>query len=98
MILRDSQNSDSDEAVLIINPNRNLTWQQSKRLFLFFAFCCSAVAVYFYSIGAWLVLPFVGLEILLIGLAIYCQSCCAHHQQIIKIESDRVRVIDNGQN
>ncbi|MCG7946317.1 MAG: DUF2244 domain-containing protein [Candidatus Thiodiazotropha taylori] len=96
MILRDSQNSDSDEAVLIINPNRNLTWQQSKWLFFFFAFCCSAVAAYFYSIGAWLVLPFAGLEILLIGIAIYCQSCCAHSKQIIRIDSKHVRVINSG--
>jgi uncharacterized membrane protein len=96
MILRDSQNSDSDEAVLIINPNRNLTWQQSKWLFLLFAFCCSAVAAYFYSLGAWLVLPLTGLEILVIGIAIYYQSCWAHSQQVIRIGSNQIRVINHG--
>ncbi|MCU7815493.1 MAG: DUF2244 domain-containing protein [Candidatus Thiodiazotropha sp. (ex Lucinoma kastoroae)] len=60
MVLRANQNSDADEAVLIIQPNRNLTWNQSKWLFLFFAFSIGLVGIYFYSLGAWLVLRWVG--------------------------------------
>lgn len=92
MILTETQNSDSDEAVIIIIPNRNLSWRQSKWLFLFFAFFCALVAVCFWSIGAWLVAPFAGLEILLIGIAIYCQSCFAHSRQTISIDNNHLRV------
>ena len=98
MILRDTQNSDSDEAVLIITANRNMTWRQSKWLFLILALSTSVVAIYFYSLGAWLVLPFAGLEILVIGIAIYCQSCCAHTRQIIRIDNTHVTVRDNRSN
>ncbi|MCM8857055.1 MAG: DUF2244 domain-containing protein [Candidatus Thiodiazotropha sp.] len=95
MVLRANQNSDADEAVLIIQPNRNLTWNQSKWLFLFFAFSIGLVGSYFYSLGAWLVLPFAGLEIVIVGIAIYCQSCCAHSQQVISIDGTHVRIRDN---
>ncbi|MEW8395706.1 MAG: DUF2244 domain-containing protein, partial [Candidatus Thiodiazotropha sp.] len=76
MVLRAPQTSDSDEAVLVVQPNRNLTWNQSKWLFLLLAFCISLVGLYFLSLGAWLVIPFPGLQTLIVGVAVYCQSCC----------------------
>ncbi|MES9861037.1 MAG: DUF2244 domain-containing protein [Candidatus Thiodiazotropha sp. LLP2] len=97
MILTDTQKRDSDESILILTPNKNLTWSQSKWLFLLLATPCLFVALYFYSIGAWLVLPFAGLEILVIGIGIYCQSCCAHTRQTIRIDCNQVRVSNNRQ-
>ncbi|MET0071733.1 MAG: DUF2244 domain-containing protein [Candidatus Thiodiazotropha sp.] len=95
MVLRAPQTSDSDEAVLVVQPNRNLTWNQSKWLFLVLASCISLVGLYFLSLGAWLVIPFTGLEILIVGIAIYCQSCCAHTREFIHIDATHVRVSDN---
>jgi uncharacterized membrane protein len=95
MVFRAPQNSGSDEAVLVVHPNRSLSWNQSKWLFLFLAFCISLVGLYFLSLGAWLVLPFTGLEILIAGVAIYCQSCCAHRKEVIHIDATHVRVSDN---
>ncbi|MBT3012020.1 MAG: DUF2244 domain-containing protein [Candidatus Thiodiazotropha sp. (ex Lucina pensylvanica)] len=74
MVFRAPQNSNSDEAVLVVQPNRSLTWNQSKWLFLLLALCIGLVGLYFFSLGAWLVLPFTGLEICIIGIAIYCHS------------------------
>ncbi|MES9945950.1 DUF2244 domain-containing protein [Candidatus Thiodiazotropha sp. CDECU1] len=95
MVFRAPRTSNDDEAVLVVQPNRNLTWSQSKWLFLFFAACIGLVSLYFLSLGAWLVLPFTGLEIIIVGIAIYCQSCCAHTQEIIHIDATHVRVSDN---
>jgi uncharacterized membrane protein len=95
MVLRADQAFDSDESVLVIQPNRNLTWNQSKWLFLFLSACIGLVSLYFISLGAWLVLPFTGLEILIVGIAIYCQSCCAHRLEIIHIDATHVRISDN---
>ncbi len=44
---------------------------------------------------AWLVLPFAGLELLVIGAGLYYQSCHAHQQQIIRIDADSIS-ISNG--
>jgi uncharacterized membrane protein len=95
MVLRAAQDFDSDASVVVIQPNRNLSWKQSKCLFLFLAGCIGLVSLYFISLGAWLVLPFTGLEILLVGIAIYCQSCRAHAQETIRIDTTHVRISDS---
>lgn len=89
------ENSIIEDAVFVVQPNKNLNWNQSKWLFLFLASCIGLVALYFLSLGAWLILPFAGLEILIVGAAIYCQSCCAHSKEIIHIDATHVRVSDN---
>ncbi len=86
--------SSSTHTVLILEPNRNLSWPQSRWLILFFGACIALVSGYFASLGAWLVLPFAGLEILVIGSAIYLQSCCAHRRQTIHIDRQRIVVRD----
>ncbi|MET0108226.1 MAG: DUF2244 domain-containing protein [Candidatus Thiodiazotropha sp.] len=95
MVFRAPQNSNGDEAVLVVQPNRSLTWNQSKWLFLLLALCIGLVGLYFLSLGAWLVLPFTGLEICIVGIAIYCHSFCAHSQEIIHIDDTYVRISDN---
>ncbi|MGD8588839.1 MAG: DUF2244 domain-containing protein [Chromatiales bacterium] len=82
------------DAVLVIQPNRNLSWKTTKRVFLFIASCLLIVACYFYSLGAWLVTPFVGLELLIIGLGLYLQCLNAHRQQIIQIDEETISLSD----
>jgi uncharacterized membrane protein len=86
--------SRSTHTVFIIEPNRSLSWQQSKWLFFFLAGCVALVSLYFASLGAWLVLPFTGLEILLIGSAIYAQSCCAHRRQVVRVDQTQIEIQD----
>ncbi|MCU7935822.1 MAG: DUF2244 domain-containing protein [Candidatus Thiodiazotropha sp. (ex Dulcina madagascariensis)] len=95
MVLKGAQQSGAGEAVLIVQPNRNLTWRQSKWLFLSLASSIALVGLYFYSLGAWLILPFTGLEIVILGIAIYCQSCRVHTRQLISIDETHVRITDS---
>jgi uncharacterized membrane protein len=81
-------------AVLVIQPNRNLSWKTTKRVFLVITCCLLAVACYFFSLGAWLVTPFVGLELLVIGLGLYLQCLSAHQQQIIQIGEETISLSD----
>ncbi len=86
-----------DDTILVVQPNRNLSWNSTKLVFLFLALCLTAVAYYFYSLGAWLVIPFAGLELLVIGLGLYLQCCHAHQQQVIQIK-DNVVSVQDGRN
>ena len=86
---------ESNRRIFVIKPNRSLSWRQSKRVFLFLAACLVAVGVYFFSLGAWVVLPFAGLEMGLIGFVIYRQFQWASRQQIIEIEDNTVWISEN---
>jgi len=72
-----------------------MSWQQSKRLFLFLSGCIALISLYFANLGAWLVLPFTGLEILIIGSAIYAQSCSAHRSQVIRVDRTQIEISDS---
>jgi uncharacterized membrane protein len=86
----------STQTVFTIEPNRNLSWKQSKRLLFFLSGCVTVVSLYFASLGAWLVLPFGCLEVLFIGGAIYLQSCCAHRRQVIRVGRKKIEIRDSG--
>ena len=96
MVQADAQCNRKD-AVLVVQPNRSLSWRNTKLVFLFLALCLAAVAACFYSLGAWLVIPFAGLELLVIGLGLYLQCCYAHQQQIIQIDENTISVSDGRQ-
>ncbi|MDJ0807666.1 MAG: DUF2244 domain-containing protein [Gammaproteobacteria bacterium] len=78
----------------MIEPNRQLSWKTTKRVFLALALCLGGVAWYFTSLGAWLVIPFTGLELLLIGLGLYLHCCHSHQQQVIQIDAESVSICD----
>lgn len=84
------------EHVLVVEPNRNLSWKATKWVMFFFACCLFIVAAYFTSVGAWLVIPFAGIEFIVIGTALYQQCCYAHQKQIISIDDNAVSVSEKG--
>jgi uncharacterized membrane protein len=86
----------STQTVFTLEPNRNLSWRQSQALILLLSGCVVVVSGYFVSLGAWLVLPFAGLEILIIAGAIYTQSCRAHRHQTILINRNRIEIRDTS--
>ena len=94
-MLHANTQSNDHQLELLIQPNRNLSWNETRLVFLFLALCIAAVAVYFVTLGAWLVLPFAGLEVLVIGAGLYYQSCRAHRQQVIRVDADSIS-ISNG--
>jgi uncharacterized membrane protein len=85
----------STQTVFTIEPNRNLSWRQSKRLFLFLSGCIVLISLYFANLGAWLVLPFTGLEILILGSAIYMQSYRVHRSQVIRVDQAQIEISDS---
>jgi uncharacterized membrane protein len=92
MVTADTQGG--PDSVLVIQPNRNLSWKTTKLVFLFITSCLLAVAGFFLSLGAWLVTPFVGLELLVIGIGLYLQCLTAHRRQIIQIDEETISLTD----
>ncbi len=77
---------------ILIRPNRSMTWKESL-VFLAGIFAVSlSIAVGFALMGAWLVFPFAGLEMLVLTGGMYaCARACAH-REIIAVEGQTVEV------
>ena len=76
----------------IIKPNKSLSWQGNKIFFFILFFVSFIIAIAFAYSGMWLILPFAGFEMILLGSALtYCyikNSQC----EIVKIDDKRVSV------
>jgi uncharacterized membrane protein len=73
---------------LVITANRSMSWHENKRI-LVFMFCVNmAIALGWAAMGAWMVLPFAGLEIALVGFGMYYVSWKLSFKEIIIVEGD----------
>ncbi len=76
----------------VICPNNSLSWQQVIVYFTIIAGTCLSVAVYFTFQGVWLVLPFAGMEILLLAAAFYMTARRCAIKEVINIDSDTLYI------
>ena len=80
----------------VIRPNCALSWRATKYLLWFFAACFTAVGAYFASLGAWLVLPFAGLELVVLVGGFYLSAIAAHTREVIEIDGPVLRIMRGG--
>ncbi len=84
------QQFDSGECSLTISPNCALGWSRMKYLFLFFFACTSLVAGFFALQGAWLVLPFAGLEMAVLAMGIYAGARWSATREVLYLDANEV--------
>jgi uncharacterized membrane protein len=82
----------SGDCTFTVRPNCALGWVWMKRLFLLLAACIVAVATYFASLGAWLVLPFAGLELAVLAAGVYLNARWGATREVISLRGDDLRV------
>ena len=76
----------------IIRPNQSLSWHGVLRVYAVIASCLLAISVMFALKGFWPVLPFAGLELLVLGAAFYLCHLRSQWCEVISINADHVRV------
>lgn len=75
---------------LILSPNRSATWAQTRLVIFFVGGLSLLVAIFWAAMGAWIVLPFAGIEVSL--LAYFCHRVCSdtYHREVIDITTDEI--------
>lgn len=76
----------------VIKPNSSLSWQQVIVYFVIIAGTSLSVAVYFMLKGIWMVIPFAGVEILLLGVAFYMTARRCTIKEVIIIGTDTLYI------
>lgn len=77
---------------LLLMPNHSATWKQTKLMIYGIGGVSLIIAAYWISIGAWMVLPFIGLEI--IGLTILARLVCAksYSKDVLTVSDEEIEV------
>lgn len=78
------------EKQITVRPNNSLSQLNSVKLLVALATIALIVALAFVKVGAWLVLPFAGLELIAFAYAFYILSVHANDYETITIVHDKV--------
>ncbi|KHT44995.1 hypothetical protein RJ41_15600 [Alteromonas marina] len=81
---------------LHLSPNRSATWQQTKHLIAAFALFISSIAIAWSLAGAWVILPFAGLEVGLLALIMYLVSKATYRWETLLISSNSIQVTSSN--
>ena len=81
-----------DGKALRLTPNRSLSWEGNVIFFGLIAVVTLIVAVGWSLAGAWMILPFAGLELAVVGYGLYYTSRECHRQEVFVLTADSVRL------
>lgn len=76
----------------MIRPNRSLTVRQAVQIYAVITLCCLGIAVFYAMHGYWPILPFAGLEVLVLGVAFYLTLRRSGMREVVSVEGEVVKV------
>lgn len=76
----------------VLRPNRSLSWRQNLAVYAGLCAVTLAATVPLVAVGCWLVLPFAGLELLVVGIGLYRVICRCHECEVICVAADSIRI------
>lgn len=86
-----SRQSDS-RTVIVARPNHSSSWRANKLALLAIAVPSLGAAIGFTALGAWPILPFAGLELGALGLALYYVNWKLEYRQVITLQADHIHI------
>lgn len=82
------RHTDNHKTIIVLAPNRSMTWETNKKILLVMFIVAMIIGLSFAYIGAWLVLPFAGLEIMLLGAGMYYVCWKLNFKQTISMQAE----------
>jgi uncharacterized membrane protein len=77
---------------ILLLPNRSASWRQNQLIFIGIASFSLVIAIAWTLVGIWIILPFAGLEIGLLGYFLLKVSASTYQREVLYISSDVVRI------
>ena len=97
-MIKVNRKNDGEDTIttLILSPDRSLDWDGNKRVIWSLGSICIGIAMGFTIIaGAWVMLPFAGLEVLILSLALYYVSWKLSYRHILT-RNNKQLIIEKG--
>jgi uncharacterized membrane protein len=89
---------DNNTAVIRLMPNRSASWYETKWLIAAFALFISTIAIAWAVVGAWVILPFAGIEVLLLALLMHYVSSLTYQWETVEINTNTVIITSSTSN
>ncbi|WP_404364001.1 DUF2244 domain-containing protein [Marinobacter sp.] len=76
----------------VLTPNRSLSWQGNLKILAGLALVSLVIVIGMVWVGAWVVLPFAGLELSAVAVAFYYTARKCQQQEVLVISPETVRL------
>ena len=76
----------------VLSPNCSISWRELVLFYLLTCVVAVTIGLFFTLQGLWLVLPFSGLEMLLLGIALYVTSRKVYRREVITLDQELTRI------
>ena len=80
---------------IVLKPNNSESWRVNSLVVASLAFVSGIISLWFLWQGLWMILPFSGLEVVALYIALYVCMCNNIRTEVITFESDRV-IVERG--
>ena len=77
---------------ITLRPNKSLSWKSNLLFIMAISLTCGAIGLGFYIVGASIILPFAGLEIILVGTCVYLVVQRSYKQEIITLTPEKLKI------
>lgn len=75
---------------LLLTPNRSLSWKGNVRFWLALFAVSLVISIGMALAGAWVIVPFAGLELLALAIGIYVTARACQTQEVLLVTSDGI--------
>lgn len=75
---------------LLLTPNRSLSWKGNVRIWMGLVVLSAIIGIGWALAGAWVILPFAGLELIAVAAGIYITSRDCQRKEVLTMEGDRI--------
>ena len=91
-MIAEEREQTTHQSQFFIEPNLSLSWRGNLIFFLIICTISFGIAGVFTAMGYWVVFPFAGLEMLVLGAALYVCSTKSRWREMVSIGEDTVEV------
>jgi uncharacterized membrane protein len=88
-------NRHSHQGRIVLQPNRAISWRANRIFLLLITIITTLIASGFALLGAWLILPFAGIEILLLASLLWYVYTIHSRQEVVHFSAAEV-VVEKG--
>jgi uncharacterized membrane protein len=92
MVKHEKSTTNDTLSILTLTPNRSLTWLEAKWIIAVMVSVVMIIAIAWTFVGAWVILPFAGLEVGLFAFLMYKVTRFTYLKQVVTIDSETIRV------
>ena len=94
-MIKIQSNKENNFHLILLRPNQSISWKSGLVFMLVIAFTCLSIGLGFAYVGATLILPFAGLEVIFVGICTYLVLNKTSQQEVITLSKDKL-IIEKG--